>query len=229
MKYASNNIRNILIAGHAGSGKTTLCNLILRFWDVDKGSISLGGHDVREYKLDSLLKNYSMVFQNVYLFNDTIANNIRFGNPSATQEEIIEAAKKARCHDFIMALPDGYETVIGEGGSTLSGGEKQRISIARAILKNANIVILDEATAFADPENEALVQKAFTQIGKNKTVIMIAHRLSTVKDADIIYVLQNGRVSERGTHNELVAKEETQDNYRHMWNEYQKSIAWKVV
>ena len=147
----------------------------------------------------------------------------------ATDDEINNALHLAQCDDIIAKLPDGVNTMLGTKGVYLSGGERQRIAIARAILKDSPIVILDEATAFADPENEALVQKAFTQIGKNKTVIMIAHRLSTVKDADIIYVLQNGRVSESGTHNELVAKEETQDNYRHMWNEYQKSIAWKVV
>ena len=153
---------------------------------------------------DSLLRNISMVFQKVYLFHDTIENNIRFGNPSATQEEIIEAAKKARCHDFIMALPDGYETVIGEGGSTLSGGEKQRISIARAILKNANIVILDEATASIDPENEHLIQQAISELTIGKTVIVIAHRLATIEHADQILVVDQGQVVQKGTHQQLV-------------------------
>ena len=156
---------------------------------------------------DSLLRNISMVFQKVYLFHDTIENNIRFGNPSATQEEIIEAAKKARCHDFIMALPDGYETVIGEGGSTLSGGEKQRISIARAILKNANIVILDEATASIDPENEYLIQQAISELTIGKTVIVIAHRLATIEHADQILVVDKGQVVQKGTHQELVHQE----------------------
>ena len=180
---------SLAIVGGSGSGKTTLCNLILRFWDVDKGSISLGGHDVREYKLDSLLKNYSMVFQNVYLFNDTIANNIRFGKPDASMEEVIEAAKKACCHDFISALPDGYDTVIGEGGASISGGEKQRISIARAIIKDSPVIILDEATANVDPENEWMLQNAIQELTKSKTVIMIAHRLKTVRHADKIIVL----------------------------------------
>ena len=153
---------------------------------------------------DSLLRNISMVFQKVYLFHDTVENNIRFGNPNATQKEIIEAAKKARCHDFITALPDGYETVIGEGGSTLSGGEKQRISIARAILKNANIVILDEATASIDPENEHLIQQAISELTIGKTVIVIAHRLATIEHADQILVVDQGQVVQKGTHQQLV-------------------------
>ena len=177
------------IVGPSGSGKTTICNLIARFYDVDSGEVIVGGEDVRNMTCDSLLRNISMVFQKVYLFHDTIGNNIRFGNPGATREEIIEAAKKARCHDFIMALPDGYETVIGEGGSTLSGGEKQRISIARAILKNANIVILDEATASIDPENEHLIQQAISELTIGKTVIVIAHRLATIEHADQILVV----------------------------------------
>ena len=162
------------IIGPSGSGKTTICNLIARFYDVDSGEVTVGGENVRNMTCDSLLRNISMVFQKVYLFHDTVENNIRFGNPNATQEEIIEAAKKAQCHDFITALPDGYETVIGEGGSTMSGGEKQRISIARAILKNANIVILDEATASIDPENEHLIQQAISELTIGKTVIVIA-------------------------------------------------------
>ena len=186
------------IVGPSGSGKTTICNLIARFYDVDSGEVTVGGKD------DSLLRNISMVFQKVYLFHDTIENNIRFGNPSATKEEIIEAAKKARCHDFITALPDGYETVIGEGGSTLSGGEKQRISIARAILKNANIVILDEATASIDPENEHLIQQAISELTIGKTVIVIAHRLATIEHADQILVVDQGQVVQKGTHQQLV-------------------------
>ena len=193
------------IVGPSGSGKTTICNLIARFYDVDSGKVTVGGEDVRNMTCDSLLRNISMVFQKVYLFHDTIENNIRFGNPSATQEEIIEAAKKARCHDFIMALPDGYETVIGEGGSTLSGGEKQRISIARAILKNANIVILDEATASIDPENEHLIQQAISELTIGKTVIVIAHRMRTVENADKIVVLKDGVVAEQGAPAQLKA------------------------
>lgn len=164
---------------------------IARFYDVDSGEVTVGGEDVRNMTCDSLLRNISMVFQKVYLFHDTIENNIRFGNPSATQEEIIEAAKKARCHDFIMALPDGYETVIGEGGSTLSGGEKQRISIARAILKNANIVILDEATASIDPENEHLIQQAISELTIGKTVIVIAHRLAMLWSSIFVTLMAN--------------------------------------
>ena len=192
------------IIGPSGSGKTTICNLIAHFYDVDSGEVTVGGENVRNMTCDSLLRNISMVFQKVYLFHDTVENNIRFGNPNATQEEIIEAAKKAQCHDFITALPDGYETVIGEGGSTLSGGEKQRISIARAILKNANIVILDEATASIDPENEHLIQQAISELTIGKTVIVIAHRLATIEHADQILVVDQGQVVQKGTHQQLV-------------------------
>ena len=171
------------IVGPSGGGKTTLCHLIARFWDVDKGCVSLGGVDVKEYSMDSLMRNFSFVFQSVYLFQDTIANNIRFGQPDAPMEKVIEAAKKACCHDFIMALPDGYETIIGEGGANLSGGEKQRISIARAIMKDAPIVILDEATANVDPESEQELTNAIEALTKEKTIIMIAHRLKTVRHA----------------------------------------------
>ena len=198
---------------------------IARFYDVDSGEVTVGGEDVRNMTCDSLLRNISMVFQKVYLFHDTIENNIRFGNPSATQEEIIEAAKKARCHDFIMALPDGYETVIGEGGSTLSGGEKQRISIARAILKDAPIVVLDEATAYADPENEQQIQKAFEGLVKGKTVIMIAHRLSTIQDADLILVMKQGELVESGTHDALVKQG---GEYAKMWSNYTKTTKWHI-
>ena len=194
------------VVGPSGGGKTTLCNLIARFWDVQSGKITVGGYDVREYKLDSLMKNISMVFQSVYLFNDTVENNIKFGRPDATHEQVVAAARAACCHDFIMALPDGYDTVLGEGGGSLSGGEKQRISIARAMLKDAPIVILDEATASVDPENEAELQAAISALTKGKTLIMIAHRLNTVRNADQILVLSGGHIVQRGTHQELMAQ-----------------------
>ena len=193
------------IVGPSGSGKTTICNLIARFYDVSEGVITLGGVDVRKYSLDSLLSNISMVFQNVYLFNDTIRANICFGRENVTEEEMIDAARKARCHDFIMELPDGYDTVIGEGGGTLSGGQKQRISIARAILKDSPVIILDESTASIDPENEHLIQGALSELSKGKTVIIIAHRLATIEAADQILVVDDGRIVERGKHGELVS------------------------
>ena len=192
------------IVGPSGSGKTTICSLFARFYDPQSGSISVGGHDLREFTCDSLLSNISMVFQNVYLFHDTIRANILFGKPDATEEELVDAAKKARCYDFIMALPNGFDTVVGEGGGTLSGGEKQRISIARAILKNAPIIILDEATASVDPENEHLIQQAISALTRGKTIITIAHRLATIEQADQILVVQDGRIAEHGTHDELV-------------------------
>lgn len=193
------------IVGPSGSGKTTICSLVARFYDPQGGRITVGGHDLKEFTCDSLLSNVSMVFQNVYLFHDTVRANICFGKPDATEEEMIEAAKKARCHDFIMALPDGYDTVIGEGGGTLSGGEKQRISIARAMLKDAPIIILDEATASIDPENEHLIQSAISELTKGKTIITIAHRLATIQNADQILVVEDGRIAECGTHDELIA------------------------
>ncbi len=214
------------IVGPSGSGKTTICNLIARFYDVDSGAVTVGGEDVRNMTCDSLLRNISMVFQKVYLFHDTIENNIRFGNPSATQEEIVEAAKKARCHDFIMALPDGYDTVIGEGGSTLSGGEKQRISIARAILKDANIVILDEATASIDPENEHLIQQAISELTIGKTVIVIAPRLATIEHADQILVVDRGRVVQKGTHHELLRQEGL---YRRFITIREQAEGWSIA
>lgn len=192
------------IVGPSGSGKTTICSLIARFYDPQSGSIMVGGHNLHEFTCDSLLSNISMVFQNVYLFNDTIRANICFGKPDATENEMIEAAKKACCHDFIMALPDGYDTIVGEGGGTLSGGEKQRISIARAILKNAPVIILDEATASIDPENEHLIQHAISELTKGKTIITIAHRLATIRNADQILVVDDGRIAESGTHDELI-------------------------
>ncbi len=192
------------IIGPSGSGKTTLCNLIARFWDVDDGTVTIGGRNVQDYTLESLMDQISMVFQNVYLFADTIENNIKFGKPSASHEEVVEAAKKACCDDFIMTLPDGYQTVIGEGGASLSGGEKQRISIARAMLKDAPIVIFDEATANVDPENEDRLQKAIEALTRNKTIIMIAHRLKTVRNADQILVVDDGRIVQQGKHDTLI-------------------------
>lgn len=192
------------IVGPSGSGKTTLTSLMARFWDVNNGSVKLGGIDVKDYSLDSLMSNFSMVFQNVYLFNDSIENNIKFGKPEASHEEVVAAAKAARCHDFIMALPDGYDTVIGEGGATISGGERQRLSIARAMLKDAPVVILDEATANVDPENEAELQAAIEALTGGKTIIMIAHRLKTVRHANQILVVDHGRIVQHGTHDQLI-------------------------
>lgn len=192
------------IVGPSGGGKTTLCSLISRFWDVDSGKVMLGGKNVKEYSMDSLMKNFSFVFQNVYLFRDTIANNIRFGEPDAPIEKVIEAAKKACCHDFIMSLPNGYDTIIGEGGASLSGGEKQRISIARAMMKDSPIIILDEATANVDPENEKDLVNAINELTKEKTIIMIAHRLKTVRNADQIIVIDHGNIVQQGKHDELM-------------------------
>ncbi|MDO4331660.1 MAG: ABC transporter ATP-binding protein [Eubacteriales bacterium] len=194
------------VIGPSGSGKTTLCNLIARFWDVNGGSIKIGGQDIREYTLETLMDQISMVFQNVYLFADTIENNIKFGRPDATHEEVVAAAKKACCDEFIEALPDGYQTVIGEGGASLSGGEKQRISIARAMLKDAPIIILDEATANVDPENEDRLQKAIEELTRNKTILMIAHRLKTVRNADQILVIDEGKLVQQGRHEELITQ-----------------------
>lgn len=214
------------VVGSSGSGKTTLARLIARFWDVQKGSIKIGGVDVKEITCDSLLKNISIVFQNVYLFNDSIAANIRYGKPDATQAEIEDAAKKACCHDFIMALPDGYDTVVGESGSHLSGGEKQRISIARAILKNAPIVLLDEATSSIDPDNEVFIQQAINELVKDKTLIVIAHRLTTIKDADQIIVMDGGSIVEKGLHKQLL---ENNGQYAHFWEIGQRAGHWKLV
>lgn len=213
------------IVGPSGAGKSTLCNLIARFWDVDDGKITIGGIDVRDYTLDSLLTNISEVFQKVYLFADTIENNIKFGNPAASHNEVVKAAQKACCHDFIMSLPDGYDTVIGEGGATLSGGEKQRISIARAILKDAPIIILDEATSSVDPENENLLMGAISELTKNKTVIMIAHRLKTVKNADQIFVLSGGHIVQTGKHEDLIRQPGI---YADFIGIRKKAIGWKL-
>lgn len=213
------------IVGPSGGGKTTLCNLIARFYDVNSGTITLGGTDIRIFTCDSLLRNISMVFQNVYLFRDTIKNNIKFGSPDAADEQIIAAAKAARCHDFIMALPDGYDTVIGEGGSSLSGGEKQRISIARAMLKDAPIVILDEATASIDPENEHLIQEAISALTHGKTIVIIAHRLATIENADQILVIDGGTVAQRGTHKELLEQEGT---YKTFIKIREQAEGWRI-
>ena len=211
--------------GPSGGGKTTITQLLARFWDVDKGQIQLGGTDIREYSYDSLMKNFAFVFQNVYLFSDTIENNIRFGKPDASREDVIKAAKAACCHDFIMALPNGYDTMIGEGGASLSGGERQRISIARAIMKNAPIIILDEATANVDPENENLLMKAVDSLTKEKTVIMIAHRLKTVENADQIFVIDHGKILQHGRHNELMNEDGI---YRNFIVERKEAAGWKL-
>ena len=214
------------IVGPSGSGKTTICNLIARFYDVERGRVLVGGYDVREFTCDSLLSHISMVFQNVYLFHDTIRNNICFGREDATEAEMIEAARKACCHDFIMALPDGYDTVVGEGGGTLSGGEKQRISIARAILKDAPVVILDEATASIDPENEHLIQNALSELTRGKTIITVAHRLATIENADQILVVDDGKIIQQGTHQELMKQE---GRYRSFVETRERAEGWKIA
>ena len=213
------------IVGPSGSGKTTLCSMIPRFWDVDAGSVSIGGVNVKDYTLNSLMKNVSMVFQNVYLFADTIENNIKFGKADATHEGVVEAAKRACCHEFIMALPVGYNTKIGEGGASLSGGEKQRISIARALIKDAGIVIFDEATANVDPENEDRLQNAIEELTKDKTVIMIAHRLKTVRNAEKILVLSDGKIAQEGKHDELIKEAGI---YADFVNGRKEAIGWKL-
>ena len=213
------------IVGPSGGGKTTLCNLMARFWDVQKGAVKLGGVDVKNYSIDSLMKNFSFVFQSVYLFEDTIANNIRFGNPEASMEQVITAAKKACCHEFIMKLPNGYDTVIGEGGTSLSGGEKQRISIARAIMKDAPIIILDEATANVDPENEKELVEAIDALTNDKTIIMIAHRLKTVRNADNILVIDQGKIVDQGRHEQLMQKEGI---YKRFINARELAVGWKL-
>ena len=213
------------IVGPSGGGKTTLVNLLARFWDADAGMVSLGGRDVRDYDMDSLMKNFSFVFQNVYLFRDTIANNIRFGSPDAPMEDVIAAARRACCHDFITALPDGYDTVIGEGGANLSGGERQRISIARAMMKDAPVIFLDEATANVDPENENELTKAIEALTREKTVIMIAHRLKTVEHADQILVVDHGRIVQRGPHEQLMAEDGI---YKTFVGERREAASWKI-
>lgn len=214
------------IVGPSGSGKTTICSLLARFYDPQSGSITVGGHDLREFTCDSLLSNISMVFQNVYLFNDTIRANILFGKPGATETEMIESAKKARCHDFITALPNGYDTIVGEGGGTLSGGEKQRISIDRAILKNAPIIILDEATASIDPENEHLIQQAISELTRGKTIITIAHRLATIRNADQILVVDDGRIAETGSHDQLIRRSGL---YKRFTEIRERAEGWRIT
>ena len=213
------------IVGPSGSGKTTLVSLLARFWDPEKGRVLLNARDVKDYDMDSLMANFSFVFQNVYLFHDSILNNIRFARPEASLEEVIEVSKKACCHDFITALPDGYDTVIGEGGASLSGGEKQRISIARAMMKNSPVIFLDEATANVDPENENELMRAISSLTKEKTVILIAHRLKTVSKADQILVLDHGKIVQRGTHEELLKENGL---YRDFIQERKEAVSWKV-
>lgn len=213
------------IVGPSGSGKTTFCNLIARFWDVNSGEILIGGKNIKDYKIENLMNSISMVFQDVYLFEDTIENNIKFGKQDASHDEVVEAAKKARCHEFIEALPEGYNTIIGEGGASLSGGEKQRISIARAMLKDAPIIIFDEATANIDPENEDKLKDAIESLTENKTVIMIAHRLKTIRNADQILVLRNGEIVERGNHEELI---KNGGLYSDLINVKSKTESWKL-
>ena len=213
------------LVGLSGSGKTTIINLLGRFWDAQQGKIKIGGKEIQNLSYEYLLRNLSFVFQDVMLFQDSILNNIRIGKPSACLDEVVEAAKKAGCHDFIMALPDGYDTVPGEGGSTLSGGEKQRIAIARALIKDAPIVLLDEVTANIDVENEVKIQSALQELLKNKTVIMIAHKLSTIQDVDQILVIEDGSISQKGTHNELMKQIGL---YKKLWDMQYQTEKWKI-
>lgn len=213
------------LVGPSGGGKSTIASLLNRFYDVEKGSISIGGVDIRNIKKEDLMNEISYVFQDSKLLKNTILENVRMGKKDATLEEVNEALKLAQCNDIIAKLPEGLNTIIGAKGTYLSGGEMQRISLARAILKNSKIIILDEATAFSDPENEYLIQKAFQNLSKNKTVIMIAHRLSTIKNADKILVVNDGKIVEEGTHDSLLKEDGI---YTKMWNDYQKSIKWRV-
>lgn len=213
------------IVGPSGGGKSTIANLISRFWDVTDGAVKIGGTDIRQMAQEDLMRRVSFVFQDIFLFKQSILDNIRMGNPNATEEQVVEAAKAAQCHEFIMNLPDGYHTVVGTKGIHLSGGERQRIAIARAIIKDAPIIVLDEATAFSDPENEYLIQKAFEKLMGGKTVIMIAHRLSTVRGADKILVMEKGHLVEEGKHDSLVA---AGGRYAKMWNHYTEAVDWKI-
>ena len=213
------------LVGPSGSGKSTISKLIARFWEIQKGTITVGNKDIKTINPESLMQEMSFVFQDVTLFNDTIFNNIQMGNPNATKEQVFAAAKAAYCDEFVRNMPDGYNTILGENGSTLSGGERQRISIARALLKDSPIILLDEATASLDPENEVFVQKAIAKLVENKTVIIIAHRLRTVVDADQILVLDNGKLVEYGTHNELMRKNGL---YHKLYHIQQESLGWAV-
>jgi ATP-binding cassette subfamily B protein len=213
------------IVGPSGGGKSTIAHLAPRFYDVVAGAIKIGGTDIRKMKLSTLMETVAFVFQDTYLFKQSILENIRMGRPDATEKEVIAAAKAARCHEFIEKLPDGYHTVFGKKGARLSGGEAQRVSIARALVKSAPVLVLDEATAFADPENEHLIRQALRELMKNRTVIMIAHRLSTVRDADKIIVMENGRLAEQGTHDELLNKG---GRYKELWDSYVKTLNWKM-
>ena len=225
INFKINENKTVALVGPSGGGKTTIASLIPRFWDVDEGSIKVGGVDVRNISTRDLMENISFVFQNTTLFKDSIYNNVAIGRKGATREEVKNALSLAQCDDIIDELPDGIDTVIGTEGTYLSGGQQQRIALARAILKDAPIIILDEATALADPENEYMIQKAISEITRDKTVIMIAHRLSTVKNVDEIYVVENGRIVENGNHNSLV---EDGGLYSRMWDEFNQSIQWKV-
>ena len=225
INFKINENKTVALVGPSGGGKTTIASLIPRFWDVDEGSIKVGGVDVRNISTRDLMENISFVFQNTTLFKDSIYNNVAIGRKGATREEVKNALSLAQCDDIIDELPDGIDTVIGTEGTYLSGGQQQRIALARAILKDAPIIILDEATALADPENEYMIQKAISEITRDKTVIMIAHRLSTVKNVDEIYVVENGRIVENGNHNSLV---EDGGFYSRMWDEFNQSIQWKV-
>ena len=210
------------LVGHSGSGKSTLVNLIARFWDVSSGKVCIGGVDVRDIAFSELMDRVSMVFQRTYLFHDTVAENIAMGNPSMSRQEIVEAAKRARAHEFIMNLPQGYDTILAEGGGSLSGGERQRIAIARAIAKDAPIVLLDEATAGIDPENELWIQEAFEELIKEKTLVVIAHRLDSIQGADQILVLDHGRIVEGGTHEELLEKKGVYEREYRIYEELRK-------
>lgn len=225
VSFVAENGKTLALVGPSGGGKTTAAGLILRFWDVNSGSITIGGVNVKNIKTEDLMNTVSFVFQDSKLLKTSVFENVRLAKPDADYDEVMEALHKAQCDDIIEKLPDGMDTVIGTKGVYLSGGEQQRIAIARAMLKNAPVIVLDEATAFADPENEYLVQKAFAELSKDKTVIMIAHRLSTVKNADSIIVLEKGRIAEQGTHSELLSNDGL---YRKMWEDYNKAISWKV-
>lgn len=225
VSFKANQGQITAIVGLSGGGKSTIANLISRFWDVTEGSVKIGGVDIRDISEKDLMNHVSFVFQDIFLFKQSILDNIRMGNPNATEEQVIEAAKAAQCHEFISKLPNGYKTVFGTKGIHLSGGERQRIAIARAIIKDSPIIVLDEATAFSDPENEYLIQKAFEKLMQNKTVIIIAHRLSTIRNADKIIVMEKGHLVEEGKHNELVA---AGGRYSQMWNHYTEAVDWKI-